>query len=429
MNCSPCSTRLASRRSLLTMLSITLTILLLFVVAGLALDNGQDANRVLGQLDFISSAGGVSATQMNGPRGVAVDPTTGKVFVCDTNNNRVLRFASWGTLANGQAAEGVLGQPSFNTNDPGTSQTAMKAPAGAHVDNNGRLWVADTGNHRVLRFNDASAKGNGAAADGVLGQGDFVSGIANRGGMPIQEGMSSPTSVFVEPDGVLWVADTNNHRVLRFVNAAFMANGDPATGVQGQDDFDFGAPNRGGTVNQNTMSSPTGVYADADRRLWVADSQNHRVLRFDEAYLLGNGENAAAVLGQPDFITAIPDITRRGFKLCGGVAGNSSGDLYVHDTGNNRILVFVNAHNKNNGGAATNVLGQVDFMLGLPNRGGLTNANTLKSSDPSNLFFDNEAEILWAPDNGNNRVLAFKIIAPAPPPDDHSGGCFVGVMK
>lgn len=77
--------------------------------------NGMAASLVLGQPDFTTNTTATSAEGMRGPFGVAVDPTTGKVFVTDTFNSRVLRFASVAALSNGAAAEGVLGQPDFST--------------------------------------------------------------------------------------------------------------------------------------------------------------------------------------------------------------------------------------------------------------------------------------------------------------------------
>jgi DNA-binding beta-propeller fold protein YncE len=89
-----------------------------------ALSNGQDASLVLGQATFTSGATGTTASTMNAPRGVAVDPVSGKVFVVESGNNRVLRFASLGSLSNGAAAEGVLGQANFTANTAATTRPA-----------------------------------------------------------------------------------------------------------------------------------------------------------------------------------------------------------------------------------------------------------------------------------------------------------------
>jgi DNA-binding beta-propeller fold protein YncE len=137
-----------------------------FAVNDLTFKPNMPASGVLGQLDFVTRTTGKTASTMNNVFGVAVDPTTGKLFVADRNNNRVLRFSSAAKLTSGAAAEAVLGQPDDTTNTSGLSAVKMTTPVRLFVDAAGRLWVSDYGNRRVLRFDGASAKATGAAADG-----------------------------------------------------------------------------------------------------------------------------------------------------------------------------------------------------------------------------------------------------------------------
>lgn len=75
------------------------------------------------------------------------------------------------------------------------------------------LWVADSENNRLLRFNNASTKPTGAAADGVLGQPDFTSNLSAS----TRRGLVYPNiKPFVDAKGCLWIADSGNNRVLRF---------------------------------------------------------------------------------------------------------------------------------------------------------------------------------------------------------------------
>src|SRR5215217_3815641 len=69
-----------------------------------AFTNGQAASLVLGQPDFTSMDPNTTASGMDRPWGVAVDPTSGAVFVTDRGNSRVLRFASGTALVSGAAA-------------------------------------------------------------------------------------------------------------------------------------------------------------------------------------------------------------------------------------------------------------------------------------------------------------------------------------
>jgi DNA-binding beta-propeller fold protein YncE len=135
--------------------------------------SGSNAFRVLGQPNFVTKDPETSQTGMNDPYDVVVDPMTGKVFVADSNHNRVLRYASYANLTNGAPAEITLGQSSFTGTTGTAGEDGMFTPRGLAMQGDGTLWVADFKNHRILRFDNASSKLAGAAADGVLGQPDF----------------------------------------------------------------------------------------------------------------------------------------------------------------------------------------------------------------------------------------------------------------
>jgi sugar lactone lactonase YvrE len=365
--------------------------------------NGQSANVVLGQTVFTSNGVNTTNAAMYLPYGVAVDPTTGKVFVSDLGNNRILRFSSAGAAISGSAAEAVLGQADFvsaSANRGGTvAANTMNVPVGVSVDPSGRLWVVDQSNNRVLRFDNASSKTNGANADGVLGQADFVSSAANRGGSVAANTMNVPGGVYADASGNLWVADQTNNRVLRFNNAAAKNNGDPADGVLGQALF----TTRTGATTQSGMRTVLGV-VDGSGSLFVADTSNNRVLRFDNAAAKANGANADGVLGQILFTTSVTATTQSGMNSPRGVAIDNTGRLYVSDTMNNRILIFNNATARANGDPADNVLGQTDFTTGTANTGGIS-ASTLNA--PRHVFFDDTANVLWVGDRVNHRVLRY----------------------
>jgi sugar lactone lactonase YvrE len=355
--------------------------------------NGQAANLVLGQPNFTTNTGGTSASKMYFPYSVAVDPTTGKMFVADFVNNRVLRFAGGASLANGAAAEAVLGQPNFATTSAGTTQSKMQTPSGVFVDASGRLWVADYGNHRVLRFDNAASIASGANANSVLGQTDFVSSNPGFGTV----WMSYPRAVFVDASGRLWVTDSGNSRVLRFDNAAVKANGASADGVLGEPDF----ITTGGGLAQNRLYNPAGLVVTSAGALFVADFSNYRVLRFDNAASKANGANADAVLGQPDFTSNTGATIQNGMRQPSGVAFDNQGHLYVADSNNHRILIFNNAATLANGANADNVLGQTDFTTQA------SGVSATKLAFPAQLFVDDAAGALWVGDLWNNRVLRF----------------------
>jgi hypothetical protein len=174
--------------------------------------NGSAANIVLGQPNMTSATannGGLSAQSLSGPVFVYTDGT--KLFVADANNHRVL---VWNAIpsTNNAPADVVLGQPDMisGAESPATART-LRSPSSIHVDADGRLYVVDAGNHRVLYWN-AIPTGNYAPADGVIGQPDLNSDLANNGGLSA-ETLQAPSGVLAVGD-VIYVADTGNSRIV-----------------------------------------------------------------------------------------------------------------------------------------------------------------------------------------------------------------------
>lgn len=369
------------------------------------------ANLALGQTLFTTNtyAPPANPATLNKPAGVAVDPTTGKVFVADHDNHRVLRFASQAALKNGANAEAVFGQVNFSgaqANQNGgavPSQTSLSGPSDVFVDDAGRLWVADTNNNRVLMFLAASSLFSAPIyADRVFGQPDFATALP----APTSTTLAGPTGVNVDSLGTLWVADTGSHRVVGFKNAAFaVANGPPADYLLGQTSFTGNVAD----TTQNNFFTPTGVSADVDGYLWVADRDNNRVVAFANPPL-SFGPPAVALLGQKDYISnvAAPSPSATTMNHPTGVFARGS-RVWVLDDFNNRALRFDNpVVSTASPPPAAAVVGQSAFTAKLP---GLS-AQRIAPAD-GHLFVDATNQ-LWLADRPNNRVLRFPTTEVAP---------------
>lgn len=367
--------------------------------------NGQDADLVVGQDNFTSRRAGKGPSSFRSCTGMAIDFRNNKIYVADRRNNRVLRY-SYPFTSNRPVAEMVFGQPDFETSDAETraarKRNTFLYPTGVAVDHTGRLFVSDENNHRVVWFNDAhTINTNQPNADGVLGQPDFVTDKIKI----TQDGMANPRAITIDQNGTLWVADWANSRVLRFDNAASKSNGANADGVLGQSSF---ITRYSGRARQNEMYHPAGVCVDQNGTLWVADSYNNRVLRFDNATNKPNGADADGVLGQVDFNSRISRATRSNLSKPVDVAIDISGRLYIADSTNDRILIFDNAANKLNGANANRVLGQENYT----DKRHTVGINRLNSGSRSSLAIDNNNGWLWHSDQGNSRILRFASSAP-----------------
>ena len=314
-------------------------------------------------------------------------------------------------LTDSQAADGVLGQVDFDSggaNNGGTSAATFNGPTSVATGPTGKVFISDTKNNRILRWSSTDAIVDGSSAEAVLGQADFTSTSANRGGSVAANTLYEPMGIYVTASGALYVADTFNNRVLRFDNAESAADGADADAVLGQADFTSNDPNRRRNVAANSLRHPRDVYVDGSGALWVADYLNHRVLRYDNVAAKADGDNADGVLGQEVFSTR-QRLWKDGFTdadsfvFPSGVYVSGSGILWVADAGNSRVLRFDSAAGKANGADADGVLGQDDFVSWKAHKGGQPAAGTMHWPD-AGLHGDNNGR-LYVADRWGDRLL------------------------
>jgi sugar lactone lactonase YvrE len=311
-------------------------------------------------------------------------------------------------IPNFAAADLVLGQVDFTSKlltAPPTG-TSLLLPTGVVVDPVTRkVFVADALNRRILRYADANTLTNGAPAEFVFGQLTFVAKT------DYLSNSITAVGLFFDRRGRLWVADTVHHRVLMFEAASTRTNW-IADKIFGQPDFATITP---GTA-RGKMKSPYDVCVDAADRLWVADKENNRVLRFDSISGKGTGAEADGVLGQASFTTNTLVGGQSGLPSPGGVTVSASGALFVSSGGLNRVLRFDNAASLSFVANASAVLGQPDFTT---TSGGTTAA---KMSATGGAWITPD-DSLWVTDPGNCRVLRFNNASTKP-----SGAAADGVL-
>jgi sugar lactone lactonase YvrE/F0F1-type ATP synthase membrane subunit c/vacuolar-type H+-ATPase subunit K len=362
-----------------------------------------NATFVVGNSSFIlnNSTGVVSQSRMYSPTGIAISGSgTGtKVYIADKDFNRVMVFGK--ITANDQAALNVIGQTDFISSGPGLSQNALAGPSGVSVSSSGAVYVADTNNNRIMIWNSAISS-NGQAANIVLGQTWFYS---NSSGLS-STAISSPQDVSIDSNGYLFVADTNNNRVLLW-NSSITVSGQAANIVLGQSSFTTSSA----AVSSTRYTSPTAVTSSNGITI-IADTVNNRAVVYTSS-ITSNGQAANTVLGQlsngvVDFYgNTLNNPQNKGVNTPSDVTvDDAHHQLFVADTNNNRILVYaLNSNNTLVDHYADFVLGQQSFSSTAANQGGNPDDSTLNS--PSGVFYDNTNQRLYVSDTGNNRVLIF----------------------
>ena len=318
----------------------------------------------------------------------------------------------------GQAARLVIGQTTFTSQDPNSSDIIVGGVSGlAYAADT--LFVADSNrvgagplNHRVLAFGSLSSQLPSPTArlsydrkcpvclgqaTVVLGQPDFTTVTENL--TAAQNNLRLPTAV--ASDGVhLVVADTDHNRVLIW-NRIPATNNAPADVVVGQANFAGSSLPAGGAPTAKSMRGPQGVWIQ-NGRLYVADTQNNRILIYNQIPT-SNGVAADVVLGQPNFTTATEanlaaqTTTATASNLLNPVAVSSDGvHLFVTDLGYNRVLIWNNIPTSN-GAAADVEIGQPDMTTAIANNA-FSGTPAYSTSDTTNK----ETPVLCTVSNGTD---------------------------
>jgi hypothetical protein len=415
---------------------------------------GQAARAIIGQQTFTRQGSVPSASVLGAASGVAYANDT--LVVADSSRvpaypqgNRVLVYRNLsGKVPSAKAtipltdtrcpvcraeADVVLGQPDFGKIDLGLAQNRFRTPTSVATDGQ-KIVVADTDNNRVLIWNSIPAS-NETPADVVIGQKDFTTGVINYGGngnSPSAQGLRGPQGVWIQ-NGRLYVADTQNHRVLMW-NSIPAQNGQNADLVLGRPDFtSFVEPDISKvavSASATSMLNPVSVTSDGTR-LYVTDLGHNRVLIWN-SIPTQNGQGADIAIGQPDVAstdTVSASDPNNSRYLCPSNGTDSTTNnptypyacaatlsfpryalsdgkrLFIADGGNDRILVF-NSVPTRSGQPADEVLGQLnDNLVQDSDELRISAADSMRT--PSSLAWDGSN--LYVADPFNRRILVFTI--------------------
>jgi len=362
-----------------------------------AYTTGMNASVVIGQVNFTSSSANTTANTFNAPSAVIVAGS--KLIISDNNNNRILIFNTIPTQ-NSTSADVVIGQANFTSSGSGCSANKLNLGGGGGLLYiNGKLFVADTNNHRVLIFNSVPTANN-VSADFVIGQSNFTTCTSNTGGINAKT-LFSPTAIATDGKKLL-IADMNNNRVLVYNNFP-IANNPSADIVIGQQDFVSNVVNAS-NIDETTMASPSGVTVNSDGMVFIADNVDLRVLTYN-GIPSKNGISADNVLGQSTFTSSVNTKTASKVAVQSiapfQLSSDANGSIYIAENTNNRVSIF-SAYAATQNPAGDIFLGQLNNTNIATNSGGLSQSSL---SNPKHAFPSGKQ--LFVADTGNNRVLIY----------------------
>lgn len=247
---------------------------------------------------IIGSGYGSGPTQLNYPTDVFV--INDAIYILDSINYRIQKYSKNGT--NPVTVVGVTGVAGG-----ALSMSQIGLSFQLFVDSSGNIYVLDYGNHRVMLFPPNSTSGtNGTmiAGTGVVGSGPNT--------------LYSPKGMFVDITATIYIADTFNHRIQKWLNNACYGITVAGTGILG--------------TSLSQLYYPVAIIVDMNGYMYITDQFNNRILRW--APNSCTGECIAACQG------TVAGVAANQFYYAVRVVFDNNGSLYVSDSGNQRVQKF-----------------------------------------------------------------------------------------
>jgi streptogramin lyase len=314
--------------------------------------------------------------------GLALD-SSGNLFITDSINNRIRRVdASTGIISTvaGNGTSGYSGDGGLAIN------ATLSAPSGVAVDVAGNLFIAD-GNSVIRRVDAVTGTITTVAGTPISPTTGYPTGCNNTyycgdGGPATSAGLGYPTDVAVDSSDDLFIADQYNNVIRRVDGTTGII-----TTIAGNYSLGGSYSGDGGPATSAALNQPGGVVLDASGNLFITDSGNNAIRRVDAktqiiTTVAGNGTAAAGYSGDAGLATsAALNLVEWYYGEAGGVAVDSSGDLFIPDLSNNRvrrvdgvtgvITTFAGGGSGGDGGPATSALTVFPASLALDSSGNI----------------------------------------------------------
>lgn len=331
------------------------------------------------QLNFINAGDPLSSASLLTPQGLNTD-SNNNIFFSDTSNRVAKLETSTNTLSV------IAGTGSFGFSGDGEIATKVNLanPFGLTIDSQNNLFIADTGNNRIRKVDSSTNIITTVAGNGFGGFSDNL--------LATKSNLFFPSAVATDSKGNLFIADTINNRIRKVdsvtgVISTIVGNG-IATFI-----------GDGDVASSAAVSRPASLVTDSKGNIFIADTFNNRIRRIDAITgvitTIAGSDNQSSGIGDGDL--AINASLKNPFGIC----LDSNGDIFVADTGNNRIRKISMAT-----GIITSVAGNGERNFS----GDGAVALEAKLNSPTQVAIDNVGNLFFA-DSANNRIRVVKAAA------------------
>lgn len=369
-------------------------------IASIKFETPNPHSYVIGQPDFVTgSFQPISNHTFVYPTAIQIS-TDGKVFIVDSGNNRILRYSNFNNFLFNFPAEYVFGQTNFTDGNTSLDSYKLESPTSMIIDNQGTLWVTDRYKDRVLGFNNASTiTAVPPTPDFVIGANSSVT--FDTTGLTDAQKLRQPQDLALDNDGNIWIG-SNDGRLLHYNRNTMPATASAADRVLGRPDFNILDFPQTPSASQLVWSS-AGLIVAKNEDLYVSDYFGNRILVFENANTKPNGTSAERIYFQNSFTTADTGTSNQHLNGAGGLSIDGLGNLYVSDYKNHRVMVIEDIENAPSFSPATQQIGQLDFNSNIPNTSqtGLNNPFLIK-----NIEYQGQTLIAIS-DISNNRIVVF----------------------
>jgi sugar lactone lactonase YvrE len=326
---------------------------------------------------YAGNGGAATNAKLWNPEGVAFD-ASGNLFIADFFNNRIRKVNTNGIITTVAGGNNVSG--SFGGDGGAATNASIFYPSCLAFDAYGNLFIADNGNDRIRKVD----------TNGIITTvaGNRYGSFGGDGGVATNASLALPQGVALDTYSNLFIADTFNNRIRKVdtngIITTVAGNGSPGY---------FGD---GGAATNAGLYHPQGVTFDAYGNLFIADCSNNRIRKVDANGIITTvaGNGSATYYGDGSVAT------NASIYAPYGVAFDAFGNLFIADTGNNRV------RRMDTNGIITTVAG-TNSAAYAGDGGAATNASLYT---PIGVTFDASGNLFIA-DSGNNRIRKILLYA------------------